>query len=62
MGALVEFWPLATGIAGALLGAGFWAAKVYAMLTSILAKLDCVERNLATHEHDHAGKVVIPAR
>jgi hypothetical protein len=39
-----------------------WAGKIFFMLRAIEAKIDCMSLNIATHEHDPEGRVIIPAR
>lgn len=62
LSALSDAWPIVTGIALALVGGSMWAAKMYSMQAAVISKLDSMATNLATHEHDAEGRVIIPAR
>ena len=62
MSVFIEYWPFIVSLAGIVVGAAAWAAKVYFMLVTILASIERTNRNLATHQHDQAGRVIIPAR
>tara|TARA_Y100001970_G_scaffold86877_2_gene109650 strand:- start:7195 stop:7392 length:198 start_codon:yes stop_codon:yes gene_type:complete len=59
---LSEAWPIVTGLLFGFAGAVAWAGKVFFMLKGIEAKIDCMGQNIATHEHDPDGRVIIPAR
>lgn len=62
MSVFIEYWPFIVSLAGVVVGASVWAAKVYFMLVTILASIERTDRNLATHRHDQTGRVIIPAR
>ena len=48
--------------ASLVVGGSLWAGKIFFMLKGIEAKIDCMGQNIATHEHDGDGRVIIPAR
>ena len=62
LSALSDAWPIVTGLALGIAGGSMWAAKMYSMQAAVIAKLDSMSTNLATHEHDDEGRVIIPAR
>lgn len=57
-----QSWPVAASGVSILVGGTLYAAKMFFMLQTVLTKLDSVEKNVATHQHDSEGRVVIPAR
>ena len=62
MNILLQSWPIAVSAGSLLIGGTLYAAKMFFMLQTVLTKLDSVEKNVATHQHDSEGRVVIPAR
>jgi len=62
MGLFFQYWPIAASAATVLISGTLYAAKMFFMLQTVLTKLGSVEKNVATHQHDGDGRVVIPAR
>lgn len=62
METLLDYWPIIASAAAAGVGVGGWMFKVYAMLSHCVSGIEQNSKNIATHEHDQSGKVVIPAR
>ena len=61
MSALLESWPVLTSVGGIVLVSAMWAYKIFFMLQTVILKMDTLEKNVATHQHDSDGRVVIPA-
>jgi hypothetical protein len=62
MDLFIQSWPVLLSGASLVVGGSLWAGKIFFMLQGIEAKIDCMSQNIATHEHDPEGRVVIPAR
>ena len=62
MSLLLQSWPIVLSATTLVVGGSLWAGKIFFMLQGIEAKIDCMSQNIATHEHDPEGRVVIPAR
>jgi len=62
MDLFLQSWPIVLSILTFAVGGAMWAGKVFFMLRAIEAKIDCMSLNIATHEHDPEGRVIIPAR
>ena len=62
MDRFIQSWPIVLSVLTFAVGGSMWAGKVFFMLQGIEAKIDCMSQNIATHEHDSEGRVVIPAR
>jgi hypothetical protein len=59
---ILQSWPIAVSLLTLVAGGSLWAGKIFFMLKGIEAKIDCMGQNIATHEHDSDGRVIIPAR
>jgi len=62
MDLVLQSWPIVLSATTLVVGGSLWAGKIFFMLQGIEAKIDCMSQNIATHEHDSEGRVVIPAR
>ena len=62
MDLFIQSWPVLLSGASLVVGGSLWAGKIFFMLKGIEAKIDCMSLNIATHEHDPEGRVIIPAR
>jgi hypothetical protein len=62
MDLFIQSWPFLLSTLTLVVGGALWAGKIFFMLQGIEAKIDCISQNVATHEHDVDGRVVIPAR
>lgn len=62
MDAVLQSWPVLTSMGGIALVAVLWAYKIFFMLQTVILKIDTIEKNIATHQHEPDGRVVIPAR
>jgi len=62
MDLVLQSWPIVLSATTLVVGGSLWAGKIFFMLQGIEAKIDCISQNVATHEHDADGRVVIPAR
>ena len=58
----LQSWPVLLSVASLVVGGSLWAGKIFFMRKGIEAKIDCMGQNIATHEHDADGRVIIPAR
>ena len=62
MDLFIQSWPIVLSVLTFAVGGALWAGKIFFMLRGIEAKIDCMGQNIATHEHDPEGRVIIPAR
>ena len=62
MDLILQSWPIVLSALTLVVGGSLWAGKIFFMLRAIEAKIDCMSLNIATHEHDPEGRVIIPAR
>tara|TARA_R100001594_G_scaffold25875_3_gene50428 strand:+ start:13538 stop:13726 length:189 start_codon:yes stop_codon:yes gene_type:complete len=59
---ILDYWPVISTLVAGGVAVGAWMFKVYSMLSTCVSGIEQNQKNLATHEHDQSGKVVIPAR
>lgn len=62
MDLFLQSWPIVLSVLTFVVGGSLWAGKIFFMLRGIEVKIDCMSLNIATHEHDPEGRVIIPAR